>query len=92
MMTAELGKAIEEVCAACEVCTKNGAPKHSSKVSLTPVNEEFNEELQLHFLFLKLRRTRVTVVNLTDAGTGYSEFRIAPNRSMADIITRIETL
>ena len=92
MMTAELGKAIEEVCAACEVCAKNGAPKHSRKVSLTHVNEEFNEELQLDSLFPNIRRARVTVINLTDAGTGYSEFGIAPNRSMAAIITLIETL
>lgn len=90
MMDTELAKAIKAVCEACEVCAKNGAPKTSRKISLTHVNEAFNEELQVDFLFTMIRQTRCTIMNMTDAGTGYTELALSTDRNMASIIAILE--
>lgn len=92
MLDPELEQAIENVCDACEICAKNGEPKRSKKVSLTHVNEAFNQELQIDFIFVVIGDTKYTVMHMTDTGTGYSELALAPDRSMATIIRIIETV
>lgn len=79
---------ISQVSAACEICNKNGRPHPSRKVSLTHVNEAFNEEIQLDFLFIKHKD--VTVLFITDAGTGYSELALVESLHVAVFTREIE--
>lgn len=91
MLDEALEQAIDKVFAACEICAKNGRPKSSRKVSLTHVNEAFNEEVQIDFFYIELRLTKHTVMNMTDTGTGFTEMQITPDRSMRTIIRTVET-
>lgn len=91
MLDDALDEAIDKVFAACEVCAKNGRPKPSRKVSLTHVNEGFNEEVQIDFFYIDLRLTKYTVMNLTDTGTGFTEMEITADRNMETIIRVVET-
>lgn len=92
MMTDELEQAIVKVFTACEICTKNGRPKPSRKVSLTHVNEEFNQELQMDFFYSEIKGKRRTVMNITDTGTAFTELSIADDRTMKTIIRTIESI
>lgn len=87
----QLNDTIEKVFDACEVCTKNGRPKSSKKVSMTHVNAAFNQEIQIDFFFFELSGTKFCILNITGTGTGYTVLAIAPDRSMATIIRIIET-
>lgn len=85
-----LAKTIDDIVDACEICTKNGQPKTSRKISLTHVNEAFNQELQIDFFYYTICGVKRTVMNTTDAGTGYSELSMVPDRSMPTIVTTID--
>lgn len=91
ILTPALESAIKEVCGACEVCAKNGRPKSSRKVSLTHVNQEFNQEIQVDFLFVYISGKKYCILIITDTGTGYTELSIAADRSMSTIILLLET-
>ena len=90
MLDNELEDAIEQVCNACEVCAKNGRPLPSKKVSLTHVNQAFNAELQIDFMFPKIRGQKRTVMNLTDTGTNYTELILCESRSATTMTNAIE--
>ena len=87
----ELDNAIERVVSACDICTKNGRPKPTTKVSLSHVNEDFNEELQINFAYATVKESRLIFMVMTDVGTGYSETAIASDRKQETISTLIET-
>ena len=91
MMGPELEDAIKRVFGACEICAKNGRPLPSKKVSLTHVNQEFNVELQIDFLFPTVRGCKRTVLNMTDTGTNYSELMLCESRTAEAMIQAIET-
>ena len=91
ILTPQLDEAIREVSAACEICAKNGRPKHSRKVSLTHVNEAFNEEIQMDFMVVHLHGKRHIVFLMTDTGTGYAELEIVMDRSALTFTNRVET-
>lgn len=86
-----LEAAIEKVVTACEICTSSGRPTSSKKVSLTHVNEAFNEELQVDFTFCDIRGSKLILLHQTDSGTGYCEMFITNNRSMTSIKHHVET-
>lgn len=92
MLDADLIEAIDKVFNACEVCAKNGRPAPSKKVSLTQVNSAFHEEIQIDFMYTKLRGTRYTVMTLTDVGTGFTELCICSDRKMETIVKTVETV
>lgn len=50
-----LTEAIEKVTDACEACAKNGRPIPRHKVSLTHVNQAFNQDLQVDFFFFDIK-------------------------------------
>lgn len=85
-----LDDAITKVSEACEVCTKNGRPKPSRKVSVTHVDESFNEEIQLDFMFINLKEHDIVILVITDTGTGYSELIIVESRHSAVFIRELE--
>ena len=92
MLDKKLEEAIEQVCNACDVCAKNGRPVSSKKVSLTHVNQAFNEELQIDFMFPTIRGSKQTVMHMTDTGTGFSETTISNSRTARSMQEAIETL
>lgn len=42
------------------------------KVSLTHVNKGFNQEPQVDFMFLLIRKEKHTLLVMTDTGTGFA--------------------
>ena len=92
MLDKQLEAAIEQVCNACDVCAKNGRPVPTKKVSLTHVNQAFNVELQIDFMFPTIRGSKHTVIHITDAGTSYSETSICNSRTAHMMQEAIETI
>lgn len=73
-----------------EICQERKT-KLSRKVSLSHVDEAFNQELQMYFQYVVLRGARRTVGNRTDTGTSYSELFLATDKCMKTIIHAIES-
>ena len=90
LFSKELEEAIDTVCAACEVCAKNGLPVPTRKVSLTHVNQAFNVEIQIDFLFPTVRGKKRTVMNITDTGTSYTVLCLTEERNADTIINALE--
>ena len=79
---------IRNTAAACPICAGTGRPAHTKKVSLTHVNQAFNEEIQLDFVFVDIHDEKMTVIHIVDTGTIWSEKRIVGSRS-SQVITEI---
>lgn len=92
ILITQLNEAIDKVYDACEVCVKSGRPTPSKKVSLTHVNEAFNQDIQLDFTYCNIRRTKETLLVMTDAGTGYTEATIVQARDMKTIVEKLESI
>lgn len=86
----KLEEIIGRVVDACEICAKNGRPKSSRKISLTHVNQGFNQEIQIDFFFFEIQATKRTIMHITDTGTTYSGLAITSDRSMRTIIRTLE--
>lgn len=91
ILTDELEKAIDKVDKACEVCVRNGRPIPSKKISLTHINEAFNQEIQIDFTWCEIRGKKCIILVITDAGTGYTEARIVSHKNIDTIISILET-
>ena len=87
-LTTELSEACGRVHEACEVCVSTGRPAHKRKISLTHVNEEFNQSLQADFVIVYIRGKKHEVLNMVDAGTNYGERAIARKRT-AEVMREI---
>lgn len=90
ILSEPLDHAIAKVSAACKVCTKNGLPMPARKVSLTHVNEAFNEEIQMDFFFITIQGANLIILIITDTGTGFSELTIVESRHPDVFIREIE--
>lgn len=90
ILNEENDRKISRISEACEICATAGRLLHARKVSLTHVNEEFNEEVQMDLLYCSVRDIRVMLINMNDAGTGYAEVFIIKNRKSSTITTCIE--
>lgn len=88
----ELQNAITNTCEMCEVCAKTGPPAHSKKLSLTHVNQNFNDEIQADFLFAKIRNETFTVIHYVDTGTAFSEGTVVTDRKASTVITQFDAL
>lgn len=75
---------------ACPVCARSGPPKHSKKVSLTHVCKEFNQEMQVDFMFADVRNSKYCVLHVVDTSTAYSETPIVSKRSADIMANRME--
>lgn len=89
-LTNELRTAIHDTCINCHVCTRTGPPAQMKKISLNHVNQNFNDEIQADFLFVKIRKVTYTVIHFTDTGTAYSEGTIVEDRKQTTIIREFE--
>ena len=70
---------------------QNGRPVRSRKFSLTHINQAFNKESQIDFLFPTVRGCKPTVLNVTYTGTNYSELVQCESRTANIIIQAIDT-
>lgn len=61
------------------------------KVSISHVNQAFNVELQIDFLFPVIRGSKHTIMNMSDTGTNYSELVKCDSRDAQTVIYTIET-
>lgn len=91
-LTEEVEREIIEVYRACELCCRSGQPAASRKISMTHVNQEFNEELQMNFTYVDIRDSKHVVLHIVDAGTAYSETAIVGDRRIATAIRAIEEI
>lgn len=53
-------------------------------------NEEFNDEVQMDFLYCDVRDIRIMLLYMTDESTGYTEVFTIKDRETSTIITSIE--
>lgn len=90
ILTNEMRDIITNVTRNCEICVKSGPPKVSRKISISHVNEAFNIEVQMDFMYCFIRGTRHVVLHFVDSGTAYSEAVIVANRNMDIIIESFE--
>lgn len=91
-LTGDVEKEIEEVHHACEICAQSGQPEPSRKISMTHVNEGFNEELQIDYTYVDIRDRKHVVLHIVDAGTAYSETSIVADRRISTAIKVIEEI
>lgn len=84
--------AIDKVDAACEICARHGRPLSSTKISLTHVNEAFNEEIQIDFTFCDIQGEKHKLMVITDTGTGYTEAQRVISKDMNTIVLLVEVL
>lgn len=92
ILTKSLEEAIDKVDEACEVCVRNGRPIPSKKVSLSHVNEAFNQEIQIAFTYCVVRSRKRMIMVITDAGTGYSAAQIVQNKNMNLIVEKLDCM
>lgn len=84
-------EACDKVYEACDICTSSGRPHNSKKISLTHVNEGFNEEVQADYTVVYIKGEKYFVLNIVDAGTRYGERAIANSRDAATMMQMMET-
>lgn len=76
-------KEMYDVSEKCDICTKSGFPKPSKKMSITHVNEAFNQECQIDYELFTVKGQNLTGLTLTDTGTAYTETCIVERRDMS---------
>ena len=90
ILNPRLSQAIDLVDDSCGICVQNGRPLPSRKISLTHVNQAFNQEVQVDFTYEHVRGTLRTILVITDCGTGYTETTIVTRRNIDTIIRCLE--
>ena len=103
ILTNDLASAIDTAGSSCRICIEHGRPLPAKKISLTHVNETFNEEIQVDFTYavvhrkspsnpFEYRRERYILIVMTDTGTRYTEASIVQDRNASTIIDIYEKL
>lgn len=91
MSSKENEEACEKVFQSCEICVSSGRPCNSKKISLSHINEDFNEELQADFMVVYIKEKKYFVLNIVDVGRRYGERMIAESRGAAHLMEMMET-
>lgn len=68
-----------------------GRPASRIKLSLTHVNEAFNEEIQADFVTCHIRGETFEILNVVDMGTKYGERKMEPTRTADRMNELLET-
>lgn len=89
-LTEPLAQAFDKVYTACEICCSEGRPFHAKKISISHVNEAFNQELQADFFWITIQTQKAIVLNMVDAGTRYAERIIASARNAETMTSLID--
>lgn len=91
MSNERINDACEKIHQACDICTSTGRPRNSKKISLSHVNEAFNEEIQVDYTVAYINEQKYFILNMVDAGTRYGERAIAFSRDAKTMMEMIET-
>lgn len=83
--TEKLRHACQKVYDACDICAASGRPKIKKKISLSHVNEGFNQEVQADFLYAVIGDKNYEILNIIDVGTKYGERSLAESRSCKEM-------
>lgn len=81
ILTEPLKMACKKVVDACDACKGSGRRGIKKKISLTHVNQAFNEEIQVDFATIRFKYTNHEILNNVDAGTKYGLRLIVQDRS-----------
>lgn len=84
--------ACDKVYNSCNICTSFKKSHKKKKVSLTNVNEAFNQELQAEFMVVYISNEKFDVLNITDVGAEHGERAISSTRSFQSMKQTIETI
>lgn len=90
-LSPELSDACDMICNACDICASTGRPAHRKKVSISHVNEAFNQSMQADFLVVYVSQDKYEVLNMIDAGTNYGERVIVQKRDAQEMAAKLET-
>jgi hypothetical protein len=66
----------------CDNCVQVGRPAPSHKVSPIRIVAEFNQTVQVDFMFITIRKFLLTLFHIVDSATAYSTAQIAPSRDL----------
>lgn len=80
----------QKVFDACDICAQSGVPLPKKKISVTHVNEAFNQSVQTDFLVVYVGKVKQYVLNIVCMGTGYEERSAVANRSAQTMIAKLE--
>lgn len=81
ILTPPLALACRKVVDACDACKGSGRRGIKRKISLSHVNQAFNEEIQADFATVRFKDANHEVLNVVDTGTTYGLRLIVPDRS-----------
>lgn len=81
-----------ELSSSCDICLSSGYPSIRRRISLTHVNESFNDEIQADFTVTYYKGRRMVILNLVDMGTGFGERGIAHENSAVTMVTVFQSL
>lgn len=90
----KIREACEKSYRACDICASSvlpGISKKVKKVSLTHVNQAFNEEMQADFCVVYVGSNTFEMLNIVDVRTGYGERIMAPKRDAGTMKQQLET-
>lgn len=67
----EVEDEIERVNRSYEICAKSGQPYPEYKISMSHLNQAFNQEIRLDYTYCNFKGTKMVVLQIVDAGTAY---------------------
>lgn len=91
-LTPELDHSLKSVANACEICSGHRRPSFTRKVSISRINSQFNEEIQIDFVWISVRDQQFVCLHIIDTFSSFSEPQIAPNCSQNFTIASIKNI
>lgn len=76
---------------ACDVCAQTGRPSAKKKISISHVNEAFNQSIEADFLVAYIKGEKYIILNIICMGTNYGERVIVKNRSAGIMVSALES-
>jgi len=89
ILTPVLSQALESAFSKCTSCKATGRPVHSRKVSFSRILAEFNDHLQVDFLFVR-ELGNTLILHMIDRATAFSATALMFSRDMDDVASMIE--
>lgn len=89
LLSQEMSRACDVIHSACDICASTGRPATRKKVSLSHVNEAFNESVQADFLVVYIEGEKYEILNVVDCGTNYGERTILSMKDGKELSSRL---
>lgn len=91
-LTPEIAEFCDKIYASCDICASTGNPRDKKKVSISHVNEAFNNSDGADFLVARIRGTVYDIINIVDLGTNNGERCIVTNHKTETLVEKFETV